>query len=173
LFPVTSKKLLATIVGAVLALTTGCGTSDSLKSLYLTAKGASAGSFYNLSGQDGTVQLQVLAIYNSGKQIDVTNAVTWNITNVGVDQFGIALPTYGPTTVPINATGLMTGIVSICTWVDGIDNTKTPPVLFNPPQWEYTGFYQTTATYRGFTTQPVAIGVGVEAAKTGGACGPA
>ncbi len=159
---------------AVTLLTTSCGNSDSVKSLLVTSSGANNNGFYNLAGQDSTLQLKVYTVYHSGKQIDVTNDATWNVVPTGVDQDGNPLPPYGPTTVPINKTGLMTGIVGICTWVDAIDNTKTPPAPANPPIWEYTGYYQTTASYRGFTSQPVAIGVGVAASNNapGGGCGP-
>ena len=161
---------------AIALLTTSCGTSDSIKSLLLTSAGQSSGNFFNLAGQDGTVQLKVYAVYNSGKQIDVTNASTFTVIGMGQDQDANQLSNfpYGPDTVPINATGLMTAVISMCTWTDAIDQTKTPPAPANPPIWEYTGFYQTTATYRGFISQPVAIGVGSVASKNSpvGGCGP-
>jgi hypothetical protein len=169
------------LLTAVAVLTTSCGTSDSIKSLLLTSASNSGSNFYNLAGQDGTIQLKVLAVYNSGKQIDVTTASTFAVVPSGwiystADPnypAGGALPPYGPTTVPINKTGLMTGIVAICTWVDNMDTTKSPPVPANPPVWAYTGYYQTTASYRGFTSQPVAIGVGVaESNAPAGGCGP-
>jgi len=163
------------LLSAVALLTTSCGTSDSIKSLLLTSNGANNNGFYNLPGVDSTLQLKVFAVYNSGKQIDVTSASTFSVMPTGTDQDGISLPPYGPTTVPINKTGLMTGIVAICTWTDALDTTKNPPVYANPPIWEYTGYYQTTASYRGFTSQPVGIGVGVVASKVSpiGGCGPA
>ena len=166
--------ILATFLVLTLLMTPSCGTSDSIKSLLLTSTGANNSGFYNLAGQDATLQLKVYTVYNSGKQIDVTNRVTWSVVPVGVDQNQVALPPYGPTTVPINSTGLMTGIVGICTWVDPINNSVTPPAPANPPNWEYTGFYQTTASYRGFTSQPIAVGVGVAASNTSpiGGCGP-
>ncbi|HYL72860.1 MAG TPA: hypothetical protein VEU96_01590 [Bryobacteraceae bacterium] len=181
-------QILAGFLVALLIIAPSCGTSDSIKSLLLTEQGASSGGFFNLAGQDGTVQLKVFAVYNSGKQIDVTTKATWAVTPVGCAttasdatflcpgepgaQAPNQLPPYGPTTVPINATGLMTGIVGLCTWTDALDKTKNPPAPANPPQWLYTGFYQTTASYRGFTTQPVAIGVGVTASDNASGCGP-
>lgn len=176
-------SFVALFLAAIALLTTSCGTSDSIKSLYLTSTGANNSGFYNLAGADSTLQLQVLAIYNSGKQIDVTNASTWSVTPQGCVFQGdptnpcgnspVALPPYGPTTVPINTTGLMTGIVPICTWLDELNTTVTPPVAWSPPVWAYTGFYQVTATYRNFTSQPIAVGVGVTGSNspTGG-CGP-
>jgi hypothetical protein len=171
---VKRTQVLAIFLVAALLMSAGCGTSDSIKSLLLTSTGANNSGFYNLPGVDSTLQLQVFAVYNSGKKIDVTNASTFTVVPTGVDQDGFPLPPYGPTTVPINKTGLMTGIVAICTWIDAIDNSKTPPAPANPPIWEYTGYYQTTATYREFTSQPVGIGVGVVASKNSpvGGCGP-
>lgn len=182
-------QILAGLLVALLIVAPSCGTSDSIKSLLLTSQGASSGGFFNLAGQDGTVQLKVFAVYNSGKRIDVTTKATWAVTPVGCAttasdstflcpsepgaQPPYQLPPYGPTTVPINGTGLMTGIVGICTWTGALDHTKTPPVPFSPTQWVYTGYYQTTASYRGFSTQPVAIGVGVTVSDDVSGCGPA
>ena len=169
------------LLSALALLTSSCGTSDSIKSLLLTSSTGGNASVFNLSGQDGTVQLKVFAVYNSGKQIDVTTSSTFSVTPTGCLSFGDPtnpcgnapepLPPYGPDTVPINKTGLMTGIVSICTWIDPIDPNTNKPA--NPAQWEYTGYYQTTATYRNFTSQPVAIGVGAAVVQDGvGGCGP-
>ena len=166
--------VLATLLVATLLISTGCGHSDSIKSLMVTSTGANNNGFYNLAGVDSTVQLKVYAVYHSGKLIDVTNDATWTVVPTGTDDNFNPLPPYGPDTVPINKTGLMTGIVPICTWVDAMDNTKTPPARANPPIWEYTGYYQTSANYREFTSQPVGIGVGVAASNTSpvGGCGP-
>ena len=177
-------SIVALFVAAIALLSTNCGTSDYLESLTLTATGPSAGTFYNLAGADGTLQMTTTANYHSGKTIDVTNNSTWNVTPEGCIFSGDptnpcagSLPAYGPTTVPINSTGLMTGIVAICTWFDLTTTTTTNGVTTttpdSPPVWVYTGFYQVTATYRNFTSQPVAIGVGVTTSNspTGG-CGP-
>ena len=171
-------KILATILAALFLMSTGCGTSDSIKSLLLTSNGANNNGFYNLPGVDATLQLKVFAVYHSGKLIDVTNDSTWNVAPTGADQDGAALPAYGPNSVPIGKTGLMTGIAQICTWTDAVVTTGTgsgaTTAPANPPIWEYTGYYQTTATYREFTSQPVGIGVGVVASKNSpvGGCGP-
>ena len=175
-----STKTLATLLAAVLFASTGCGVSDRIKSLLVTSTGASNSGFYNLAGVDSTLQLKVFAIYHSGKQIDVTNDSTWSMVPTGCVFSGdLNNPCAGPLpapasdTVTINKTGLMTGIAAICTWEDLIDTSKTPLAPANPPIWAYTGFYQTTAKYREFTSQPVGIGVGVTEsnAPTGG-CGP-
>jgi hypothetical protein len=170
---VKRTKVLATLLIALSLATSGCGNSDSIKSLLLTSTGTSSGSTYNLPGVDSTLQLKVWAVYNSGKQIDVTNKATWNVATVGTDDQHNPLPPYGPDSVPINATGLMTAIAQICTWADTMNTTATPPVLWNPPVWVYTGYYQTTASYRGFTSQPIGIGVGVTTSNApAGGCGP-
>jgi len=162
-------------LAAIALLSTSCGTSDYVKSLTLSSTGTTSGGFYNLAGVDGTLQLSVIANYNSGKTIDVTNASTWNVTPEGTqDDMVTPLPPYGPGTVPISQTGLMTGIVPICTWTDAEVTTNGTTAPASPPIWEYTGYYQVTATYRNFTSQPVGIGVGVAASlnsPTGG-CGP-
>jgi len=170
-----ASLFLALMVAGVALITTSCGTSDYLQSITLSATGANSGSFYNLVGLDGTVQFLVTANYHSGKTIPVTNSVTWSVTPNLVDDNGVSLPPYGPTTVPISATGLMTGIVSICTWTDAIVTTGSTTGPANPPIWEYTGYYQVTATYKGFTSQPIGIGVGVAASNNSpiGGCGPA
>ena len=108
-----------------------------------------------------------------GKTVVVTNSVTYNVTPTGTDASGAALPAYGPTTIPINSTGLMTAEVALCTWIDV--PSGSPPVLPTPPKynWEYTGYYQTVAVYNGMQSQPVAIGVGSAAGNApDGTCGP-
>ena len=170
--------LLALLCCGGALLSTSCGTSDSIKSLLLTSNGTNNTGTYNLPGVDATLQLKVYAVYNSGKQIDVTDSSTFSVTPVCCDQNGQQLPAYGPDTVPINKTGLMTDIVLMCTWQDGTMTTGCPNSATscpaNPPTWEYTGYYQTTATYRQFTSQPVGIGVGSVVSKNSpvGGCGP-
>ncbi len=174
------KPILATFVSVFALIMSSCGTSDSIKSLYLTSTGVSSGSTYNLAGVDSTLQLKVWAVYNSGKQVDVTNSSVWTVVPTGcvfsgnvANPCGGPLPAYGPDTVPINSTGLMTGIVPICTWLDLLNTTVTPVVPYSPPAWAYTGYYQTSATYRGFTSQPLGVGVGVtDSNAPSGGCGP-
>jgi hypothetical protein len=166
---VKRTNILAALLITLSLISTGCGVSDSVKSITLSATGASSGGFFNLHGADGTLQLTVTANYNSGKHVTVTNESTYAATTVGVDASGNQLPAYGPTTVPINATGLMTAIATLCTWTDL--PIATPPTT--PPNWSYTGYYQVTATYQGMASQPVAIGVGsLDGDGPGGACGP-
>jgi len=171
-------SVLTLLLAAIALLTTSCGTSDYLQSVTLTSNGATAGGFFNLAGVDGTIQLVATANYHSGKSVVVTNSVTWTVVPTGLDDNGAALPAYGPNTVPISPTGLMTGIVPICTWTDIIVTTGTGSSAVtgpaNPPIWAYTGYYQVSATYRNLTSQPIGVGVGVATSNdspTGG-CGP-
>ena len=184
----------ALLAAALLLIATSCGTSDSLKSLLLTSNGTNNSGFYNLPGVDATLQLKVFAVYHSGKMVEVTNDSTWNVVPVGCASTAenasylcpvpasqtSTLPPYGPDTVPINKTGLMTGIVQMCTWTDALVQTtsgcpngqSTCQIPASPPIWLYTGYYQTTATYRNLTSQPVGIGVGVTASDDFAGCGP-
>lgn len=179
-----STKILATIVSAVLLASSGCGVSDSIKSIQLGANGQTSGGSFNLSGVDDTLQLKLVAIYHSGKQIDVTNDSTFTVTVAPDSVYGYSadpsdypapgvLPAWSPSIGTISKTGLMTGIAQICSWTDLIDTSKNPAVPFNPPEWAYTGYYQVTASYRQFTSQPIGVGIGIATSNspTGG-CGP-
>jgi hypothetical protein len=178
-FPVKRISLiLALLVAAVPLLTTSCGTSDYVQSLTVTSNGASSGGFYNLVGVDGTLQLVVTANYHSGKTIEVTNSATWSMVPTGVISYtadpnypvGSLPPEPGPNTVTMSPTGLMTGIAGICTWTDLLDSKG---VAQTPPAWAYTGYYQVTATYRNFQSQPVGVGMGIaESNSPTGGCGP-
>ncbi|MGA3351138.1 MAG: hypothetical protein ABSC33_19080, partial [Candidatus Sulfotelmatobacter sp.] len=70
-------NILATVVVAALSLiTSGCGTSDYVQSITLSATSDSAGGgLYNIAGWGGTLQLYVVANYHSGKSIPVTDSV--------------------------------------------------------------------------------------------------
>jgi hypothetical protein len=173
-------SILAMLLAAVTIFSTSCGQSDYLQSVQLSAQGATAGGSYNLPGVDATLQLQVLAVYHSGKQVDVTNNATWTVTPEGcvfsgdpLSPCGPALPAYGPNTVPISTNGLMQGIADICTWMDLTTTTNGVTTGDTPPEWVYTGYYQVVANYRNFTSNPIGVGVGVATSNspTGG-CGP-
>lgn len=170
-------KILAAVVVAMSFGLSSCGSSDYLQSVQLTSNGVAAGGFFNLVGIDGTLQLEANAVYHSGKTVPVTNEVTFTVTTVGCvasgdqppDQCAGPLPAYGPTTVPIDTTGLMTAVTSMCTWVDIGNPLPTPPKY----SWFYTGYYQVVANYRGMQSQPVAIGVGSAGGNApDGSCGP-
>jgi hypothetical protein len=165
---VKRTNILAALLVALSLISTGCGTSDYVQSVQLTSTGADSGGFFNLVGADGTLQLLTSTVYHSGKTVPVTTSVTYQVTTVGVDaNFLDPLPPYGPTTVPIDATGLMTAVEALCTW-------KNIAATGQPAIWVYTGYYQVTATYNGMVSQPVAIGVGsaTSASSATGGCGP-
>lgn len=159
-------SILATFFAAVTLLSTSCGTSDKMASVSLSVSGTTG--VVNLAGLGGTLQLQVLTHYTSGKQVDETNWATYQVTPQGVDVSGLALPK-PPQGVAINATGMVTATEpGICTWTD-LSSSSTPA-------WAITGWYQVIATYKGLQSQPVYIPVASAASSqtaTNGQCGPA
>jgi hypothetical protein len=164
---VKRTNILAALLVALTLVATGCGSSDYVESVQLSATGASSGGFYNLVGIDGTLQLNVNAVYHSGKTVPVTNDSTFAVTSV--DAGGGAPPAYGPSTVPINSTGVMTAEIGLCTWTD-LGNPQPTPPQYN---WFLTGYYQIVATYKGMQSQPIAVGVGSAAGDApDGSCGP-
>jgi hypothetical protein len=173
---VKRTSILAMFLAAVTLFSTSCGVSDYLQSIQLNAQGATAGGSFNLPGVDTTIQLQVWAVYHSGKQVNVTNNATWTVTTVGTDQSGLALPPYGPNTVPISPNGLMQDVVTMCTWKDALvtSSGSSTPQPASPPIWEYTGYYQVVANYRQFASNPIGVGVGSETSSNSptGGCGP-
>jgi hypothetical protein len=161
--------ILAAFLVALALISTGCGTSDYLQSVTISAAGADPGGTYNLAGVDATLQLQVTANYHSGKTVNVTAESTYTVTTQGQDaNNGDPLPAYGPTTVPINTTGLMTAVEYLCTWQNTAQGSTATPV------WVLTGNYNVVANYRNLTSLPIGIGVGSEVDRTSatGGCGP-
>jgi hypothetical protein len=168
-FLVKSTSILAAFLVALSLITTGCGTSDSVKSITVTTNSTSSGGFFNLPGEGATLQLIATANYNSGKTVDVTNESTFaaTVTAGSTGNFGtLATP---PNTVTINATGLMAAVLPFdCTWTD----TTPPPAT--TATWLLTGSYTVIATYKGMASQPIFVGVGSASGNgPGGACGPA
>jgi hypothetical protein len=171
---VKRTSILVMFLVALTIFSTSCGQSDYLQSVQLSAQGATAGGSYNLPGVDATLQLQVVAVYHSGKQVNVTNNATWTVTPVCCDMSGNQLPPYGPDTVPISPNGLMQAVEDLCTWQDGTTTTSGTTTYDNPPVWSYTGYYQVVANYRQFTSNPIGVGVGseVNTNSPAGGCGP-
>ncbi len=174
-------NILAALLVAVSLISTGCGTSDYLQSVQLSAAGASSGGSYNLPGVDGTLQLQASAVYHSGKSVPITSSVTFTMTPICCDASGAALPAPaspvpgqpGTGTVYIDSTGQMQTLVGICTWTD--EPSGTPPVLPTPPKyaWVLNGYYQVVANYRGMVSNSVGVGVGSATGNApDGTCGP-
>jgi len=176
IFPVKRKQILATLVaavtllGAVALLLTSCGTSDKVASVSISAAGTTG--TVNLAGLGGTLQLQVLANYTSGKQVDETNWSTYTVTPQGTLDDGVTplpIPPYG---VSVSSTGMVTATQAdangggICTWVN-VGSSATPA-------WAFTGDYEIMATYKGMQSQPIYIPVASAAgpASASGECGP-
>lgn len=153
-------------LGVVTLLSTSCGTGDKIGSVSINAAGSTG--VVNLAGLGGTLQLQVMANYTSGKQIDETNFATYTVTPEGYDDTNTPLPS-PPQTLTINSTGMITAVdPAVCVW----NNVGTVA----EPSWFYTGDYKIVATYRGFTSNPIFIPVASAADTiTGqvGQCGPA
>jgi hypothetical protein len=164
---VKHTRILAALLGIVTLLTTSCGVGDKIGSVSVTAVGISGG-IINLAGLGGTIQLKVTANYTSGKQIDETNFATYTVTAEGFDNNTGALLPSPPQTLTINKTGMVTAVdPAVCAWVN-LGTLQTPG-------WAYTGDYMITATYRGFTSQPIFIPVASAASNqdnTNGQCGP-
>lgn len=160
-------SILTTFIAAVTLFSTGCGTSDKVASVSLNVSGTTG--VVNLAGLGGTLQLQVLTHYTSGKQVDETNWSTYTVTAQGTDDSGLTLPT-PPQGVSVNATGMLTATEpGICTWTD-LNTSST-----GSPAWAISGWYQVIATYKGMQSQPVYIPVASAASSqsaTNGQCGP-
>ncbi len=171
------SSILAVFPITLALILSGCGTSDYLQSVTLSAAGASSGGSFNLPGVDATIQFQATANYHSGKQVPITDAVTYTLTPICCDDTGASLPTPaapipgqpGTGTVYIDPTGQMQTLVDICTWTD----TGTP--LPTPPKyaWVLDGYYEVAANYRGMVSNGVGVGVGSETGNApDGTCGP-
>jgi major membrane immunogen (membrane-anchored lipoprotein) len=156
------------VFSIILALIlSGCGTSDSVKSISLT--GANSASQFEVYGEGGTMQMTVTAIYNSGKQIDVTNQSTYTVTTVGTDDTGTSLE-MPPQTITLSNTGLVTAVTPfICTFV------VTSAQGVTPITYAVEGSYQIVATYKGMNSNAQYLPVASAASNstvTGATCGP-
>jgi hypothetical protein len=183
---VKRTQILTALTCALLALgTLGCGTSNKLQSITLTASlingEAPTGQdgIYNLEGDGGTIQLLATGTYTSKATKNLTNAVTYNVMvdpNYSEDYTGAPLlppcqapscpnpstPPFTQGTVEYSTTGLITAVEpATCTWVE------------QGTGWFFQGAYQVTATYDGITSQPIYIPI-ASAAGPGqnGQCGP-
>lgn len=163
-------NFLAVVAVALSLFASGCGTSDYVQSVSISATTASVGGgVYDLVGWGGTLQLVVSANYHSGKSVPITNSVVYTVTPQGTDYTGAELEA-PPNTVTINTTGMMTAVdPTVCTWVNENPTGSTP-------SWFLSGSYQVVATYNGMASQPVFVGVASAAGSpdqtTPGACGP-
>jgi hypothetical protein len=170
---VKRTRILVTLLAVLALLSSSCGTGDKIASVSITAAGQTG--TINLIGMGGTLQLQVMANYTSGKSIDETNFSTYTITPVGLDDAGNALPT-PPYGIQLNKTGMITATANqsgggLCTWT----NLNTTTTATSSPSWVYTGYYGIVATYRGFSSNPIYIPVASAAGNQSTSnyeCGP-
>jgi hypothetical protein len=171
---VKRTRILVSVLVLLVLLTTSCGTGDKIASVSISAAGQ-AGTI-NLAGIGGTLQLQVMANYTSGKSIDETNFAKYTITPQGtLDDMVTPLPT-PPYGIEINGTAMLTATATqsgggICTWT----NLNTSSTGGTQPSWFMTGDYTIVATYRGFTSNPIYIPVASAASSqpiNNGQCGP-
>jgi hypothetical protein len=172
---VNTRKKLFVALSIALAFVglLGCGTSNHLQTITLSAAGTSG--LFNVKGEGGTLQLVATGNYSSSKTHDLTNVVTYTMTASGSQIASLSPTTYAPLPAPpqtatMSKTGLVTAVQPFaCTWHDGEPN----PNKDNKPSWFLAGSYQVVATYQGVTSQPVFVGV-ASAAGDGpsNACGP-
>lgn len=153
----------------------GCGTSDSVKSISLT--GANSFGYFEVYGEGGTMQMTVTAVYNSGKQVDVTNQSTFAVTPIGtqddeVSSLPVPSSTTPPSTIEISNTGLVTAVTPfICTFV------VTSAAGVTPITYAVAGSYQIVATYKGMSSNAQYLPIASAAmsgptAVAGATCGP-
>jgi hypothetical protein len=171
---VKRTHILVTLLATLALLSSSCGSGDKIASVSITAGGQTG--TVNLYGLGGTMQLQVMANYTSGKSIDETNFATYMITPEGYqwdEATPLPTPPYG---VQLNNTGMITATADqngngVCTWY----NANTTSTQLSSPSWFFTGDYTIVATYRGFTSNPIYIPVASGASGQSGQegiCGP-
>ena len=160
----TRKKLVIALPIALLFFgLLGCGTSNHLRTITLTA--ANSTGTFGIKGINNVLQLKAVGNYSSTQTRALTNEVTYVITPVGTTVTGAPLP-IPPQGMGINATGLAVATdPAICTYTNVGTATSASYAL--------TGWYEVVASFQGISSQPVAIGI---ASATGdgpnSACGP-
>jgi len=171
---VKRTRILVTLLATLALLSSSCGSGDKIASVSITAGGQTG--TVNLYGLGGTMQLQVMANYTSGKSIDETNFATYMITPEGYQWDQKTLLPTPPYGVQLNNTGMITATADqngngVCTWY----NANTTSTQLSSPSWFFTGDYTIVATYRGFTSNPIYIPVASGASGQSGQegiCGP-
>jgi len=165
---VNRKTLFAALACALLVFSMlGCGTSNNLQSITLTAKTLPvSGGLYNLAGWGGTLQMVATGNYSSSKTHDLSNVVTYTVTPDGTDASTPPVALLAPPqTVQFNVTGLLTAVdPTACTWV----NLGTPV----KPSWALSGSYKVVATFQGIQSQPVFVAVASAITQGQTQCGP-
>jgi hypothetical protein len=205
---VKRTNILAALACALLVLgLAGCGATkgltNHLESIQLGAKlvngkpPSGQSGFFSLVGNGGTIQLQAIGTYSSGKTRDLTGSVAYKMVVDpvnNVDAFGFLLlpPCAGPPcpvpsgppftngTAEIDVNGLVTATdPATCTWIDvaPLDKNGNPQT----PAWFYTGAYVVTVSFEGINSPPMYIPVASSGGNQfyngqennpSGACGP-
>jgi hypothetical protein len=170
---VNRKTLFAALACALLVFSMlGCGTTNHLQSIQLSTSASTETPMggLNVPGISSTLQLYVWGNYSSGKtKLLHGEAVAYQIVldpDNFLDAHGNVLPAPFTNTTPaqpqvlqLSPTGLITAIdPAVCTWVD-VAGIIPPATTAPPPAWAQSGSYDVTATYLGFTTPRVNIGV--------------
>jgi hypothetical protein len=193
---VNRKTLFAALACALLVFSMlGCGATNHLKSIQLTARlingviPSGQSGTVTLQGYGATIQLQAIGTYTGSAPKDLTRAVTYNVivdpNNSSDGNGGVLLPPcqapacpvpsappFTNGTVEFSPTGLLTAVdPAVCTWVN-----LAPPTAATPA-WAYVGDYVVTATYDGVTSQPFYVPIGsaagpVSTSNPTGSCGP-
>ena len=192
---VNRKTLFAALACALLVFSMlGCGATNHLKSIQLTARlingviPSGQSGTVTLQGYGATIQLQAMGTYTGSAPKDLTKAVTYTVivdpNNSSDGNGGVLLPPCQAPACPIpssppftngtveySPTGLVTAVdPAECTWVN-LNPTGTAPA------WAYVGDYVVTATYDGVTSQPFYVPIGsaagvVSTSNPTGSCGP-
>jgi hypothetical protein len=193
---VNRKTLFAALVCALLVFSMlGCGSTNQLKSIQLTASlinglaPTEQTGIATLSGYGATIQLQATGTYSGSTTKDLTKKVTYTVIvdpNYNSDGAGGVLlppcqapscpvpsvPPFTSGTLEYSPTGLITAVdPAECTWVNSAVDPATTPA------WSYVGDYVVTASYDGVTSQPFYIPIGsavgvVSDSNKSGNCGP-
>jgi hypothetical protein len=193
---VNRKILFGALACALLAFSMlGCGTSNNLKTIQLTAAlingvaPSGQNGVVTLQGNGGTIQLLATGTFSGSGQQNLTKMVTYNVIvdpSNNSDGGGGALippcqapscpapsgPPYTSGTVEYSSTGLITAVEPAeCTWVNSAVNPATTPA------WSYVGDYIVTASFQGVTSQPFYVPIGsaagvVSDSNVTGDCGP-
>ena len=172
------KTLLPALACALLVFSMlGCGTTDHLQSIQLSTSNSAETppGTLDLYGEGGTAQLYTWGNYSSGvPRLFANEPVQYQIsvTPGSLDQFNDPLPA-PPNTVQLSEDGLLTAVTPfICSW----QNSAVPPAT--TPAWGLSGSYTVTATFQGFTSPAVFVGVASQAGldlngtNPTGECGP-
>ncbi len=181
-------KLFAGLACAILAAAQlGCGafkgTTNNLQSLTLNValiNGVAPSSQANtitLEGLGGTIQLQTLGNYSDGKNIDISNKVVYNVAvaNAPLDHssYGVLLPPCTPPSCPTGSPGAYTNGTVEYDSTGLITAVQPAACTYNEDSNTLEGAYIVTASYQGFTSQPVYIPVASATEPDGSACGTA